>query len=130
MLHSISQADILDKISRVGQAGFTAAVIQDLQTARTGHEINVVPPELRMWLTIAVEQRKGRRCSFDCTLNNLPGKQKAFAASIHFKTKIQHPFPHSGAPNLHAGFCHDAHCLVQNLHDHFFAENVKCWPHV
>ena len=58
VVETVAEARIFDKVGRVGQACFPAAVILDFQATGPRHEMHVVAADLGKRLAIAIMQRE------------------------------------------------------------------------
>ena len=58
VLEAVAEADVLGEVGRVGEARLAGPVVEDLQAARAGHEVDAVAAELRVGLAVAVVERE------------------------------------------------------------------------
>ena len=128
MIEAVAQARVLDEIGRVRQARFAAAVVLDLQAARSWHVVNIVAADLRVRIAIAVMQRERLRRAFDCRIDNVGRKQNA-AVRVGFEAVVEQSLAEPLATNFHARLGHDSFRLIENIPDHAVGKNAECRSH-
>ena len=84
MLQAVAQADVLDEVGRVGQAGLAGAVVEHAQAARAGHEVDAVPAEVGERVAVPVVQHeRGRGVAHGHDLGvSLRGSMNGIAAVV------------------------------------------------
>ena len=99
-------------------------MVQYLEATGTGHVVNVVAANIRVWLAIAIVKREHFRCARNRGVDNIRRKQDALAVDIGLKSAVEQSLPHFLAADFHPGFRHDAFGLVEDFRDELVGEDT------
>ena len=129
MRQPVAQPDVLDEVGRVRQAHLAGPVVEDLQPARAGHEVDPVATDVGMRVAVAVVEPEGLRRAGDGTLDDLAREPHAVTAGVGRQAGLQEAPAHLRAAHLHARLGQDAHRLVEDPLDELRAEDVDGGTH-
>ena len=126
---AVAQADVLDEVGRVGQAGLAGAVVEHAQAARAGHEVDAVSAEVGERVAVPVVQHERGRGVAHGTLDEFTWEQDPVAGRVRRHAGLEQPPSHFGPADLHAGLGKDPHRLVENAFEQVVGQDGQPWSH-
>ena len=129
MRQAVAEPDVLDEVGRVGQACLAGPVVEDLQAAGAGHEVDAIAADVRVGLAVAIEEPERIGGAGDGALDDVTREADPLPARIGRQAGFEQPAAHLRAADLHARVRQDAHRLIDDSLDQLRAEGLDGRTH-
>ena len=129
MLEAVGQADVLDEVGRVRQAGLAGPVVEDLEPRRARHEVDPVTAEVGVRVPGAVVERECLRRVGDGPLDDVSREQDALALGVEREPVLEEPATHLGTADLHPDLGEHPLRFVEDPADEGVVEDGQSRPH-
>ena len=126
---AVAEPDVLHEVGRVRQAHLARPMVEDLQPARAGHEVDAVAADVGMRVAVAVVEPEGLGGAGDGSFDDIAREAHPMAGRVGRQAGLEEPPAHLRAADLHARLGQDAHRLVEDALDERGAEDVEGGTH-